>query len=163
MDLVLLQRRGPLAVLAAAASALLLVACGNAAPASPSTSAQIKKDWIAFFSASTSTSRRLALLENGTQFRSEIAALSSMASNLSSTVQKVDVTSASTATVTYTLELGGAPIISGQKGQAVKEGLTWKVGDATLCGLLALEGQRPSACSSVSGATGATGATGSSG
>ena len=74
-----------------------------------------------------------------------------MASSASATVTKVTVTSPAQATVTYTVLLGTTPALTNQSGVAVYQNGTWKVGDASFCGLLALEngGKAPSVCSSA--------------
>jgi hypothetical protein len=53
--------------------------------------------------------------------------------------------------VTYNVLLGTTPALTSQSGVAVYQGGTWKVGDASFCGLLALEngGKAPSVCSSA--------------
>jgi hypothetical protein len=53
--------------------------------------------------------------------------------------------------VTYNITSSGTSLLSGQKGAAVYQGGTWKVGDASLCALFKLipGGTVPSACSSV--------------
>ena len=54
-------------------------------------------------------------------------------------VQKVTLTSATEATVSYTILISGSPVLAGQKGTAVLEGGTWKVSLTSFCGLLALQ------------------------
>jgi len=74
-----------------------------------------------------------------------------MASSASAKVTKVTVTSPAQATVTYNVLLGTTPALTNQSGVAVYQNGTWKVGDASFCGLLALEngGKAPSVCSSA--------------
>ena len=141
---------------------VLLAACGGSSPASGSGSpppsgspssgssgggasggsaaAEIKANWEAFFSASTPVARRVALLQNGQLFRSLIAeqSTSTIASSAAAKVTKVSDVTSSQASVTYTITVGGQPMLSSQKGVAVYQG-TWKVGDASFCGLLGLE------------------------
>jgi len=64
----------------------------------------------------------------------------------------VTVNSATSATVTYDITANGTSLLSNQHGTAVYEDGTWKVGDASLCGLFKLipGGTVPSACSSAS-------------
>lgn len=161
---------------------LLLTACGSSgkpssgssgsptsSPASSSTSspsgstgaaaATIKANWEAFFSASTPTAKRVALLQNGSQFASLIAAQakSTLASSASAKVNSVSGITASQATVNYNIVVAGSPALSNQKGVAVKEGGKWLVGDQSFCGLLQLEKSSglvkitalPAACSSA--------------
>jgi hypothetical protein len=61
------------------------------------------------------------------------------------------VNSATSATVNYNLVSGSSTLLSGQTGTAVYEDGTWKVGDASLCGLFKLVpgGTVPAACNSV--------------
>jgi hypothetical protein len=142
---------------AAAAAAVVLAGCGSSgssnsgSSSSPSPSATtggstsavsaIKANWEAFFSASTPTAKRVALLQNGQLFQALIAAQSksSIASSASAKVNSVSKVTATQATVNYTIIVAGAPALTNQKGVAVYDGGTWKVGDASFCGLLGLE------------------------
>jgi purine-cytosine permease-like protein len=124
-------------------------------PATSSSSgavAQITANWEKFFNSSTPTSQRVALLQNGSTFATAISGLSGLVSKLGAKVTNVTLNSATTATVTYNLTAGGSSLLTGQTGKAVLEDGVWKVGDASLCGLLKLVpgGTVPSACSSVS-------------
>jgi hypothetical protein len=122
-------------------------ATGNAAAV-----AQITANWEKFFSASTPTSQRVALLQNGPAFAVAITGLSHLVSGLGATVTSVTVTSPTSATVKYNLTASGSSLLSGQTGTAVYENGTWKVADASLCGLIKLVpgGSTPTACSSAS-------------
>jgi len=123
-------------------------AAGNSAAAA----AEITANWEKFFNASTPTSQRVALLQNGAAFAVAITGLSHLVSGLGATVTSVTVTSPTSATVKYNLTASGSTLLSGQTGMAVYENGTWKVGDASLCGLLKLVpgGSTPAACSSAS-------------
>lgn len=124
-----------------------------------SAAAKIKANWEAFFSASTPTAKRVALLQNGSQFAPLIAAQakSSLASAASAKVNSVTGITASRANVNYAIVVSGTPALNNQKGVAVNEGGTWKVGDESFCGLLHLEKSSglvkittlPAACSSA--------------
>ena len=72
-------------------------------------------------------------------------------SNLGAKVTGVTLTSATMATVKYNLTSGGSTLLPNQTGTAVLENGVWKVGDASLCGLIKLVpgGSVPSACSSA--------------
>jgi hypothetical protein len=62
------------------------------------------------------------------------------------------VDSSTMATVTYDIvSSSGSSLLPGQTGTAVYQDGTWKVGDASLCGLFKLipGGAVPSACSSA--------------
>jgi hypothetical protein len=113
--------------------------------------AEITANWEKFFSASTSTSERAALLQNGGSFATAISALAKLplASGLGSKVTAVTLTSATTAAVTYNIVSGSTSLLSGQKGTSVYQDGTWKVGDPSLCGLIRLTGSVPAACNSA--------------
>jgi hypothetical protein len=110
----------------------------SGAGASTGAAAQIKANWTKFFAPSTSASDRVKLLQNGGKFASAISdfAKSPMAQGVSSTVTSVTMTSATQATVKYSIVAGGQTMASNQDGTAVLEGGTWKVGDKSFCGLL---------------------------
>jgi ABC-type Fe3+-hydroxamate transport system substrate-binding protein len=175
MRLPLVARRIILAPALALALALAVAACSSSsssssssassssAPASsaPASSAsgssaavaQITANWEKFFNFGTPTSERVALLQNGSAFSSAISALSKipLASGIGAKVTSVTVNSATSATVNYNLVSGSSTLLSGQTGKAVYEDGTWKVGDASLCGLFKLVpgGTVPAACNSV--------------
>ena len=139
----------------AASSAPASSAPASSAPAASNTAAaatEITTNWEKFFNASTPTSERVALLQNGAAFAVAISGLSHLVSGLGATVTSVTVTSPTSATVKYNLTASGSTLLSGQTGTAVYENGTWKVGDASLCGLLKLVpgGSTPTACSSAS-------------
>ncbi len=119
---------------------------------SSATVATIKSNWETFFNASTPTSKRVALLQNGQKFKGEIQAMSGgLASAASAKVDSVTVTSPTQATVKYDILISGTPALSGQTGVAVLNNGTWQVGDASFCSLLGLanNGKAPSVCSSA--------------
>jgi hypothetical protein len=140
---------------------------GSSAPASASASAtassaasgsaavaQITANWEKFFDAGTPTADKVKLLQNGTVFEPAIKAFASfpLASGITAKVTSVTINSATKAAVTYNLTAaGGSALLSGQKGVAVYQDGTWKVGDASLCGLFKLipGGTVPAACNSV--------------
>ena len=142
------------------ASSATSAAPSSAAPSSPGTgstaeaAAQIKANWEKFFESSTPLAERVKLLQNGAALESAIKAFSSLplASGLGAKVTNVTVDSATKATVTYDItSSGGTALLSGQKGTAVYQDGTWKVGTASLCGLLTLipGGTVPAACNST--------------
>lgn len=144
---------------ASSASSAAPVSSGpvSSAPASSSSSgnsaaaAQITTNWEKFFSSSTPNSERVTLLQNGSAFAGAISGLASLVSNLGAKVTNVTLTSATTATVKYDLTSGGTTLLNNQTGTAVLQNGVWKVGDASLCGLIQLVpgGAVPSACSSA--------------
>ena len=131
-------------------------AATSSAPASSSSNsaavAEITTNWEKFFNSSTPTSERVALLQNGNAFAPAISGLTSLVSGLGATVTNVTVHSATSATVTYNLTASGSSLLKDTTGTAVYENGVWKVGDASLCGLIKLVpgGSVPAACSSAS-------------
>jgi hypothetical protein len=102
--------------------------------------AQIKQNWEAFFNGNTDAATKVGLLQNGEQFQQAIQAQANSALAKSAGASVTDVViSGSQAKVTYDVTLGGQAALSGQQGEAVLEGGTWKVSDASFCQLLALE------------------------
>ena len=141
--------------------ALVAVACGSSSSPTPTPSAtastvsaaqQVKADWLRFFAGTTPAAAKIKLLQNGHQFAKTIAAqaASAIAQSTQAQVTAVTITSPTTARVTYSILLGGTPALSGQTGQAVLEGGTWKVGAPSFQALLALEQQSGGASPSSS-------------
>jgi len=138
---------------APASSAPASSAPASSASGSSAAVAEITANWEKFFNFGTPTSERVALLQNGSAFSSAISALSKipLASGIGAKVTGVTVTSATSATVNYALVSGGTTLLAGQTGKAVYQDGTWKVGDASLCGLFKLVpgGTLPAACNSA--------------
>jgi hypothetical protein len=116
--------------------------------------AQIKANWEKFFAASTPVTEKVKLLQNGAALESAIKAFANfpLASGIGAKVTNVTVSSATKAAVTYNLtSSSGGALLSNQKGVAVYQDGTWKVGDESLCGLFRLipGGTVPSACNSA--------------
>lgn len=109
--------------------------------------AQIKSAYAKFFAGSTPIAQRVALLQNGPRFKPLVASFANnpLAKNASATVSSVRLQGPYRAKVVYTVKLGGAGLPR-QTGTAVRENGTWKVGDATLCQLVSLQGSTPSVC-----------------
>ena len=140
---------------------MVIAACGSSGTAAPnagsstsapasaapsastsgSATARITADWQAFFNAKTPVTRRVQLLQNGQVFAPVIKAQagSTLASAATAQVTKVSVVSPTQAKVTYSILIGGTPQLKNQAGVAVLQDGTWKVGDASFCGLLTLE------------------------
>jgi hypothetical protein len=160
------------------AAGLAVAACGSSGtssqpsssspPTSPTTSASasgtapssaqaaIEANWAAFFLSSTPISRRVALLQNGSQFAPVIRAQagSPLASSATAKVSKVTLESPTQAKVIYTIFVSGTPALTNQTGVAVYQNGVWKVGAASFCGLLAVENagktsNLPAACRSA--------------
>jgi hypothetical protein len=132
---------------------LALAACGGSSKSKtssgPSAEAQIRSAYVKFFSSKTPTSERVALLQNGSQFKPVVTAFANnpLAQNVSATVSSVTLQGANKAKVVYQVKFAGSSLPK-QTGTAVRENGTWKVGDASLCKLIALSGSTPSACKS---------------
>jgi hypothetical protein len=134
----------------------------SSAPSTPSPTATsssaavtaITANWTTFFSGATPLAKRVSVLQNGSTFTSSIESSSTFpgASSSSAKVTSVTVTSPTQATVIYTILLAGSPVLLNQKGVAVLQDGTWKVGDASFCALLTLENsdKTPTVCKSVS-------------
>ena len=129
----------------------------SSAAAGGSAAAQITANWEAFFNPATPNSKRVQLLENGSEFASAINAFSAspLAAQVSSKVDSVSVTSATKANVKYDLTAAGTPVATGQTGTSVLQDGVWKVGDEVFCGLLRqgaslLNISVPAACNSAS-------------
>ena len=133
-------------------------AASGSAGGSSSAASEITTNWNTFFNSSTPNSKRVQLLENGSQFSAAISAFASspLAAAVTSKVDAVTVTSATKATVKYDLTAMGTAVAKGQTGTSVLQDGTWKVGDDVFCGLLTeaksagLTVPVPSACKSAS-------------
>jgi hypothetical protein len=114
--------------------------------------AEIERVWERFFAGTTSASDKEKLLENGSTFSSalEAAARSPFAKQSGAKVSKVTLLGPSKAKVVYAILLSGKPVLSHRQGTAVKEDGAWKVGTASFCQLLALQGGAPKQCTEVS-------------
>lgn len=142
---------------AAPASPVSSAPVSSSAPSAGGNSAavaQITANWEKFFSSSTPVSQKVGLLQNGSTFESAIKAFANfpLASSLGAKVTNVTVNSATSATVTYSITTSsGSTLLPNQKGTAVYQDGVWKVGDASLCGLLKLVpgSTAPAACNSV--------------
>ncbi|MGH9104260.1 MAG: hypothetical protein ACRDZX_00165 [Acidimicrobiales bacterium] len=114
--------------------------------------AKVKKNWEAFFAGSTPANRKIQLLQNGKEFARVIKGQSSsaLAKSVTAKVSRVTVSSSDkSALVRYSIYMGGKTALPKQKGTAVLQSGTWKVGDRSFCGLLALEQAKVPACKSL--------------
>ncbi len=109
---------------------------------------QIHTNWETFFGAKTPISEREQLLQNGSQFDSEIKSeFNSLGtSSFSAKINNIAVTSSTQANVSYDVIFQGQEVLKDQKGQAVLVNNTWKISDSTLCSLLAMAGNTPKIC-----------------
>jgi hypothetical protein len=110
--------------------------------------AEISAAWKTFFDGGTPIAQRVALLAGGQRFAATIKALSQnpLAQKTSATVSKVTLTGPTTASVTFTVYLAGAPVLAGVKGTAVLQNGMWLVDAGSLCKFLELQGSVPAAC-----------------
>jgi len=135
-------------------AALVLAGCGGSSGTTTTDTtaaarAQIKSAYVKFFSGKTPVSDRVAVLQNGSRFKGLVTSFANdpLAKNVNVTVSSVTLEGGDNAKVVYTVKLGGAGLPK-QTGTAVRENGTWKVGYASLCKLVALQGSTPSACKS---------------
>jgi len=111
------------------------------APAMSAAQKAVEADWVAFFSAKTPVSRRVALLQDGSTFAPVIKAQagSSLAKTATAKVTSVTRVSSKQANVVYSILVSGQSALANQKGVAVYQNGTWKVGVASFCSLLGME------------------------
>ena len=131
---------------------LALAGCGSSSHTSTTNAtaaaqAEIKSAYHKFFSPSTSLSDRVAVLQNGPRFKSVVQGFASnpLAQKVNVSVSSVKLQGQNRAKVVYTIKLGSAGLPK-QTGTAVRESGKWKVGYASLCKLVALNGKAPPAC-----------------
>ncbi len=124
---------------------LVLAGCGGSS--NNDAQAQIKSAYEQFFSGKSSVADRVAVLQNGPKFKSVVQSFASnpLAKNVKVTVSSVTLQGSDKANVVYTVSLGSAGLPK-QNGTAVLENGKWKVGYASLCRLVALQGPAPPAC-----------------
>jgi hypothetical protein len=116
--------------------------------------AVIKADWEKVFASSSDycpkpsstdgyfpAAQKVTLLENGQQFAATIEALaqSPLAKSTAAEVSAVNITSPTTATVTYSILLDKRLALANQTGQALRQGGLWKVSAQSFRVLLAVE------------------------
>ena len=138
---------------------LVLAGCGggggNKTPSTTTSStgftaadrAQVTSAYEQFFSGKTPLPDRISVLQNGPKFRKVVQGFASnpLAKNVAVTVSSVKPAGANKAKVVYQVKFAGSSLPT-QKGTAVRENGTWKVGDASLCKLIALQGSTPAVC-----------------
>lgn len=160
------------AVAGAAALLAVVAACSSGRPSSQPTSAaapsgasssaatggevaQVAQVWTTFFAGTTPADRKIALVEDGPAFADVITAQASspISTSTTATVSHVALTAPDRAQVTYTISLGGTPALPDQTGTAVLVDGSWRVGAASFCQLLALQGTAPPVCATATTAT----------
>ncbi|HKD94765.1 MAG TPA: hypothetical protein VKB43_08680 [Gaiellaceae bacterium] len=109
----------------------------------------IVNNWEKFFSSETAVAGKVALLQDGSRFKGLVTnfANNPLAKNVSATVSSVKLQGQDRAKVVYIVKFGGASLPK-QTGTAVLQDGTWKVGSASLCKLVSLQGSTPSVCKS---------------
>jgi len=130
--------------------ALALAACGGSSkPKTSDEQAQIKSAYEKFFSGKTSVTDRVALLQNGSRFKGLVTSFASnpLAKNVSATVSSVTLQGSNKAKVVYVVKFAGSSLPQ-QTGSAIRQSGAWKVADASLCKLVALQGSTPGICKS---------------
>lgn len=137
----------------AASATTTTAASGKKTGAAGANASQITSNWVTFFAGTTPASRKVALLQNGKEFKQIIdaQAKSAFSKAITAKVQSVNVSSATSATVDYNILEAGSVVQPNQTGQAVKSGGTWLVSDSSFCSLLSLQGTTPPACGASSG------------
>ncbi|GAA2825317.1 hypothetical protein GCM10010441_57290 [Kitasatospora paracochleata] len=113
------------------------------APADPAAAtAEITATWEKFFSPQTTLADKGALLQNGDQLAPVLQGFASdpRVGQVQAKVTSVQFTSATEATVTYSLSIQGNVVQPDATGTAVLENGTWKVSRSTLCGLVQQSG-----------------------
>lgn len=130
-------------------AALTVASCGGSGGSGGAVD-QITHNWTIFFSQSSSVQQKVGLLQNGDQFARVIAdqARSSLAKQTSAHVSRVSV-HGSTADVTYTIDRGSTPVLTGQTGHAVLVHGVWKISERTFCSLVTRGEPAPPPCAST--------------
>ncbi|MFG3052093.1 hypothetical protein ACGFZP_14220 [Kitasatospora sp. NPDC048239] len=131
------------AAASAAASGTASASATGTAPADPAAAkAEVTANWEKFFDPATPIADKAKLLQNGDVLLPVLQGFSQdpRIGQVQAKVTDVAFTSATQATVTYSLSLQGAVVEPAASGQAVLENGTWKVARSTLCGLLTQAG-----------------------
>jgi len=112
---------------------------------------EIKNNVQTFFAANTPMATRVNLLENGSQFAKPMEDEFNQLDNEKPSViiNSINFANKTNATVNYTVELNGQPVLKNQNGTVLYINKTWKVSDSTLCQLLSMDGSTPSVCTTV--------------
>lgn len=121
---------------------------GSGTPADAATKAAIAKAYATLFGTTATLSQAEAAVQHGGKFAAAIKkeSQSSFAKKSGARVGTATLVSPNTAKVTFSVLVGGRPLLKDEPGYAIKEHGTWKVAAKTFCGLLKLNGAAPSAC-----------------
>ncbi len=133
---------------AAAATSAAATTSSAGAKADAATTQAITEVFTKFFDAKTSAADKATLVEKGDAFAPVLQAQASnpQAQGTSASVQAVALDDPAHATVTYTILMGGSPVLPNQSGKAVQDAGKWKVAAATFCQLMTLQGGKSAAC-----------------
>lgn len=144
------------AAIAFASLACVAAGCGGGGKEAATTTAsspaaqraEIRRVWERFFAGATTATDKEQLLQHGSQFSTvlEAAARSPFAKQAGARVSRVTLLGPARAKVVYAILLSGKPVLSHRQGTAVKEDGAWKVGTASFCRLLTLQGGAPKLC-----------------
>ncbi|HLS75501.1 MAG TPA: hypothetical protein VK083_01770 [Nocardia sp.] len=120
----------------------------EAAAADPATIEAIETTYATFFDSTRTPEERAAKVQQSEAF---LPVLQAQAANPQSTglgveISEIELIDDSNAAVTYTLVMGGNPVLADQAGEAVEENGEWLVAATTFCTLMALQGGTSPAC-----------------
>ncbi|OKI12857.1 hypothetical protein A6A07_16510 [Streptomyces sp. CB03911] len=124
---------------AASGSASASAAASGTAPADAAAAkTEVTTNWEKFFDPATPIADKAALLQGGEQLAPALQGFAGdpRVGQVKAQVTDVQFTSATDATVTYTLSLQGTVVQPDATGQAVLDNGTWKISRSTLCGLV---------------------------
>jgi hypothetical protein len=123
----------------------LLGSCSRHSSA-PDATAKIRTTWAQFFTTKTSVANREKLLEDGVDFASTLNA-QAQDGPISAVVDKVTLSDATHAAVSYSLSIGKSIRLNSVAGAAVLVNGKWLVSESTLCVVTAATGTPAAACS----------------
>lgn len=133
----------------------------GAAPLTADDEAAITTAFTDFFAGSSSAETKLQHLQDSANFAQVLDAQagSGLSASTTASVSAISGTAPGVASVTYTIEMGGTPVLADQTGVAVQEDGQWKVSASTFCDLLTLQnaGVAPAECADVKLPAGAAG------
>jgi hypothetical protein len=117
-------------------------------PADPATRAAITTAFQDFFDYQSTAKQSQDALQNGDLFTAVLnqQGTQSYAQKSAATVSSAKLISPDTAKVTFSVLVGGQPLLPDADGYAVRENGRWKVAATTFCNLLTLEGDKADAC-----------------
>ena len=117
-------------------------------PANSATVAAVTAAFATFFDFRSTEAETESALQDGDRFAAVLTqqGAQSYAQKSSATVSSVTLISANTAKVTFSVLVGGTPLLPDAPGFAVRVGGRWRVAATTFCGLLALQGDKAAVC-----------------